>query len=45
MQTFLSAVNVPPTWNSVVYGGMLVAGVVVGARLVALRPLGRKALA
>jgi ribose transport system permease protein len=45
MQTFLSAVNVPPTWNSVVYGGMLVAGVVVGARLVALRPLGRRALA
>jgi ribose transport system permease protein len=45
MQTFLSAVNVPPTWNSVVYGGMLVAGVVVGARLVMLRPLARKALA
>jgi ribose transport system permease protein len=38
MQTFLSAVNVPPTWNSVVYGGMLVAGVIVGARLVSLRP-------
>jgi ribose transport system permease protein len=38
MQTLLSAVNVPPTWNSVVYGGMLVAGVVVGARLMTLRP-------
>jgi ribose transport system permease protein len=43
MQTFLSAVNVPPTWNSVVYGGMLVAGVIVGARLVALRPAARAA--
>jgi ribose transport system permease protein len=38
MQTLLSAVNVPPTWNSVVYGGMLVGGVVVGARLMTLRP-------
>jgi hypothetical protein len=45
MQTFLSAVNVPPTWNAVVYGGMLVAGVVVGAQLVALRPAGREVAA
>jgi ribose transport system permease protein len=45
MQTFLSAVNVPPTWINVVYGGMLVTGVVVGARLVALRPTAREAAA
>jgi ribose transport system permease protein len=43
MQTLLSALNVPPTWLNVVYGGMLVAGVIVGARLVALRPTAKAA--
>lgn len=44
MQTLLSALNVPPTWLNVVYGGMLVAGVLVGARLVSLRPAAAKAV-
>jgi ribose transport system permease protein len=37
MQTLLSALSVPPTWLNVVYGGMLVIGVVVGARVTQLR--------
>ncbi|HEY7629432.1 MAG TPA: ABC transporter permease [Thermoleophilaceae bacterium] len=45
MQTLLSAANVPATWNSVVYGGMLIAGVLVGARLTMLRPTARGATA
>ncbi|HEY2604199.1 MAG TPA: ABC transporter permease [Thermoleophilaceae bacterium] len=45
MQTLLSAVNVPATWNNVVYGGMLVAGVIVGARVMMLRPTAREVTA
>jgi ribose transport system permease protein len=38
LQTLLSAVDVAATWNQVVYGGLLVLGVVVGARLQTSRP-------
>ncbi len=41
MQTLLSALSVPPTWLNVVYGGMLVVGVLVGARVTAQRPAAR----
>lgn len=37
IQTLLSALSVPPTWLQVVYGGMLVIGVIVGARITAPR--------
>jgi ribose/xylose/arabinose/galactoside ABC-type transport system permease subunit len=33
MQTALSALGVSSSWNQVVYGGLLVVGVLVGARL------------
>jgi ribose transport system permease protein len=33
MQTALSALGVSASWNQVVYGGLLVVGVLVGARL------------
>ncbi len=33
MQTALSALGVSSSWNQVVYGGLLVVGVIVGARL------------
>jgi ribose transport system permease protein len=45
MQTLLSALSVPPTWLNVVYGGMLVVGVLVGARVTAQRPAVRPAIA
>lgn len=35
LQTLLSALDVPPTWLSFVYGAVLIVGVVVGAQLVA----------
>ncbi len=38
MQTLLSALNVPQTWLQVVYGGLLIIGVVVGARISSSRP-------
>jgi ribose transport system permease protein len=38
LQTLLGAVGVSATWLQVVYGGLLVVGVVVGARLTSLRP-------
>jgi len=38
LQTLLSALDVAATWNQVVYGGLLVVGVIVGARLQAARP-------
>jgi ribose transport system permease protein len=38
MQTFLSAVGVSSSWLNLVYGAMLVCGVVVGARLLTLKP-------
>lgn len=41
MQTLLSALSVPPTWLQIVYGGLLVIGVVVGAGITAPRPAGR----
>lgn len=36
IQTFLAASGVAPTWLDVVYGAMLLAGVVIGARLTAV---------
>lgn len=36
LQTFLSAVQVPITWLQVVYGGLLIVGVVVGARMTSI---------
>jgi ribose transport system permease protein len=38
LQTLLSALNVSATWNQVVYGGLLVVGVVVGAQLQSSKP-------
>ena len=38
LQTLLSAVNVSSTWNQAVYGGLLVIGVVVGAKLAVASP-------
>jgi ribose transport system permease protein len=38
LQTLLSALDVSATWNQVVYGGLLVVGVVVGALLQASKP-------
>ena len=38
LQTLLGAVGVSATWLDVVYGGLLVVGVVVGARSHLLRP-------
>jgi ribose transport system permease protein len=38
LQTLLSALNVSATWNQVVYGGLLIVGVVVGAQLQASKP-------
>jgi ribose transport system permease protein len=38
LQTLLGALNVSSTWLQVVYGGLLVVGVVVGARMTSLRP-------
>jgi len=43
MQTLLSAVGVSSSWLEFVYGIMLVAGVVVGAKLLTLRPSGATA--
>jgi ribose transport system permease protein len=43
MQTLLSAVGVSSSWLEFVYGVMLVAGVVVGAKLLTLRPAGAPA--
>jgi ribose transport system permease protein len=37
LQTLLGALNVSSSWNQVVYGGLLILGVVVGARLQAAR--------
>jgi ribose transport system permease protein len=44
LQTFLSAIDVSASWNQVVYGGLLVLGVVVGARLQARRPARARAV-
>jgi ribose transport system permease protein len=38
LQTLLGSLHVSSTWLQVVYGGLLVVGVVVGARLTSLRP-------
>lgn len=43
MQTLLSAIGVSTSWLEFVYGVMLVAGVVVGAKLLALRVKGAPA--
>jgi ribose transport system permease protein len=43
MQTLLGAVGVSSSWLNFVYGAMLVAGVVVGAKLLTLRPRGAAA--
>ena len=43
MQTLLSALGVSSSWLQFVYGVMLVAGVVVGAKLLTLRPRGATA--
>jgi len=43
MQTLLSAVGVSPSWLQFVYGAMLVSGVVVGAKLLTLKPKGAHA--
>ena len=43
MQTLLSAIGVSSSWLEFVYGVMLVAGVVVGAKLLTLRPRGATA--
>jgi ribose transport system permease protein len=40
MQTLLGAAGVSSSWLNFVYGAMLVAGVVVGAKLLTLRPRG-----
>ncbi len=40
MQTLLGAAGVSSSWLNFVYGAMLVAGVVVGAKLLTLRPKG-----
>jgi ribose transport system permease protein len=38
MQTLLSALGVSSSWLNFVYGAMLVSGVVIGAKLLTLRP-------
>jgi ribose transport system permease protein len=43
MQTLLGAAGVSSSWLNFVYGAMLVAGVVVGAKLLTLRPRGAAA--
>jgi ribose transport system permease protein len=40
MQTLLGAVGVSSSWLNFVYGAMLVSGVVVGAKLLTLKPRG-----
>jgi ribose transport system permease protein len=39
IQTLLSALSVPPTWLQVVYGAMLLMGVVIGAQVSMQRPV------
>ena len=43
MQTLLGALEVSSAWLTFVYGCLLVAGVVVGAKLLTLRPRGAMA--
>jgi ribose transport system permease protein len=43
MQTLLGAVGVSSSWLNFVYGALLVTGVVVGAKLLALKPRGATA--
>ena len=38
IQTLLSSVSVPPNWINVVYGGMLVIGVLIGAAVMLYTP-------
>lgn len=38
LQTLLGSLHVSSTWLQVVYGGLLILGVIVGARLTTLRP-------
>ena len=40
MQTLLGAAGVSSSWLTFVYGALLVTGVVVGAKLLTLRPKG-----
>ncbi|HVJ28188.1 MAG TPA: ABC transporter permease [Vicinamibacterales bacterium] len=44
LQSLLSAVGVASTWNQFVYGGMLIVGVIVGARLQVARASDTKAV-